>query len=60
MIGGITMEKICLSEEQQKEFERLIKIGILKTLRDKDFITDAQLERLLRNDSLQPHNGMVL
>ncbi len=54
------MEKICLSEEQQKEFERLLKIGILKDLRNKDFLTDAQLERLLRKDSLQPHNGAVL
>jgi len=60
MIGGIAMEKICLSEEQQKEFERLLKIGILKTLRDKDFITDAQLEHLLRKDSLQPRNGPLL
>ncbi len=60
MIGGIIMEKIRLSEEQQKEFVRLLKIGILKDLRDKDFLTDAQLERLLRIDSLQPHHGTTL
>ncbi len=53
------MEKICLSEEQQKEFERRLKIGILKALRDENFLTDAQLERLLRKDSLQPRNDAV-
>lgn len=41
------MDKILLSKKQQIEFQKSIKIGILKTLHKENYLTDSQLRYIL-------------
>lgn len=41
------MNKITLSDEQQIAFQKNIKIGILKALHSKRYLTDEQLRYIL-------------
>ncbi len=38
---------IQLNQEQQKEFERMLMIGIVKTLKDEGTISDVQLNSII-------------
>lgn len=43
MIGGDFIDKIYLSQEQQKAFEKMLMIGIVKTLKEEGMLSDVQL-----------------